>query len=138
MKTKITNEMIKEWEAESMIDALGNCLELNAEFIERYCGPNVKSLLTQIPESDREGVLQGCFGKAHFPGTVWDNDENIIMLPSGEIEFQFEGTPENVFETPSELTIHGDLAYLYTGYGLIIPIDCKKLAKNVAEILEVA
>lgn len=46
---KITNEQIENWEAESMIDSLGNCLELNNEFIKRYCGENVAKLLLQIP-----------------------------------------------------------------------------------------
>ena len=34
---KITADMIEDWEKESLIDAIGNCLELNDLFLERYC-----------------------------------------------------------------------------------------------------
>lgn len=118
-----------------MADALGNCLELNADFIARYCGEAVAKLLLQIPESEREFALQGCIGEGYFSGYVYVQRDDEIVLPSSEIEVQFEGSAEDVFETPNELTIHGNLAYLYTGYGLILPIDVKKLAINVAEFL---
>lgn len=138
MSKKISNEQIEQWESESMIDALGNCLELNSEFIARYCGENVANLLKQLPEDAREFALQGCIGKGYFPGCLYGEQSDAIVLPSDEIEYQFKGKPEDVFETPGELTIKGDLAYLYTGYGLILPVDCAKLAENIKDALPVA
>ena len=35
--SKISNDQILDWEAESLIDAIGNCFELNDLFLERYC-----------------------------------------------------------------------------------------------------
>lgn len=133
---KITNEQIMDWEQQSMREALGNSLELHDEFLAKYCGENVRALLKQLPEKEREFALQGCDGEGHFPGTVYGNQPDAIVLPSGEIEHQFDGDPADVFETPDELTINGSLAYLYTGYGLVIPIDCVKLAENVKSALE--
>jgi hypothetical protein len=132
---KITNEQIERGEIDQMAEAIGNCLELNREFIKQHCGETVSALLLQLPEKEREFAIQGCIGEGYFPGCLYGEMPDAIVLPHGEIEFQFEGNAEEVFETPEELTIHGDLAYLYTGYGLILPVDCKKLAANVAGIL---
>ncbi len=134
-RAKITSEQIMRWEADSMTEALGNCLELNSDFIAKYCGEKVAELLNQLPEDEREYALQGCIGEVYFPGCIYGDLPDAIVLPSGEIEYPFEGTPEDTFETPEELTINGDLAYLYTGYGLVLPVDCEKLAQNVASCL---
>ena len=115
-----------------MIDAIGNCLELNNEFINRYCGADVAKLLLSIPEDEREHALEGCFGEAYFPGFPIDQQDEAIVLPHDEIEYQFEGQSEDVFENPDDFAINGNLAYLYTGYGLVIPIDCNRLSENVA------
>src|ERR1022692_1767123 len=101
---KITNEQIEQWEIESMADAVGNCLELNNEFVVKYCGARVADLLKPVPEQDREYVLSGCIGEGYFPGCLYGELPDAIVLPHGEIEFQFEGDANEVFETPNELT----------------------------------
>jgi len=133
---KLTNEQIEQMEIDSMIDSLGNCLELNSEFIANYCGETVAALLNQLPEKEREFALSGCVTGGNFPGGLYGDQPNAIVLPYGEIEYQFDGAPEDIFETPGDLTINGNLAYLYTGYGLILNVDCGKLAKNVKSALE--
>jgi hypothetical protein len=132
---KISNDQIEQQEIDSMADAIGNCLELNNEFVKKYAGETVAALLLQLAEKDREFALQGCIGAGYFPGGLYGELPEAIVLPHGEIEFQFDGDPSEVFETPDDLTINGNLAYLYTGYGLVLPIDCKKLAENISEIL---
>ena len=56
--SKITAEMVERWELDSLAEAIGNCLELNDEFLSRYCGQEIAAQLRRIPESDREYILQ--------------------------------------------------------------------------------
>ena len=134
VRKKITAEQIEEWEIESMIDALlGGAFELNDEFLDRYAGADLAALLKTVPESDRAFHLDGNIEpeEAHFNATVPGLEEAAFMLPHNEIEYQFEGTPEEAFEKPDDFHIEGDLAYLYTGYGLTIPVDMNGLRESI-------
>jgi hypothetical protein len=131
MNKKLTAENIEEQEADTLIEALGNCLELNNDFLDKYCSPEFAALIKTIPENDREYVLTGLTENHTFPGFPIGNNDADILLPCDEIEYQFEGKPEDVFENPSDFTIYGDLAYLYTGYGLAITYDNKELAEAI-------
>ena len=136
---KLTNEQIELNELANLGDAIGVCLELNDEFLRQYCGADVAELLGKLTcEKDRAFCLQGCLieGKEWFAHGVECEQPDAIYLPSGEIEIQFEGEPEDYFESPGDLTIEDDLAYYYTGYGAFFPVDIEKLAANVAEQLE--
>lgn len=132
----ISNEQLQQWELDSLADRIGNDLELNNDFLNRYCGKRVADLLSKLPERERAFALDGCIEEGFFPGTIWHDDPEQICLPHDEIEFQFEGDPKEVFVSPEELTINGQIAYLYTGYGAVFPIDCDKLAENVAYLQE--
>jgi hypothetical protein len=133
---KITADMIQEREADSLIEALGNCLELNDDFLSRYCGDEFKALISRIPEHDREYVISGLSERHWFNGSPAGNDTQDIWLDVAEIEYQFEGNPEDVFENPDDFTIHGDLAYLYVGYGLSIEYDRDELNQAIADYLK--
>lgn len=122
-KKKITAEMIEEWEANSLIEALGHEIELNDEFLDRYCSKGFAALLKMVPEDEREFVLEGVPEKHWFNGSPPSDDAQDIWLNVAEIEYQFEGDPEDVFEDPSDFTINGDLAYLYVGYGFSIKFN---------------
>ena len=74
-------EQIVEWEAQALGDAIGNCLELNEEFLERYCskelaewrelnyfdsGRDINLPVGEVEWQDEEGNLQyvECLGIA--------------------------------------------------------------------------
>ena len=135
-ETRITNEQIESQELYSLGEALlDNSLELNEEFIKRYCGQSVAVQLLRLPEKDRAYALEGNLGEGYIPGGIGSLDDNTIALPHGEIEFQFEGEASEVFATPDDLTINGNLAYLYTGYGAVFQVDIDGLTKAIDEQL---
>ena len=135
MKTKITPDQVQDMEAESIIDALGDCLVLDDDFLAKYAGEELKAALLAIPEDERAFHLDGYTGKATFNGGISSLRPCAFLLPSGEIEFPFEGPPEEVFEDPSDFAIAdgSNLAYLYTGYGLTIEVDVPGLVKDYQE-----
>ena len=51
------------------------------------------------------------------------------------LRFQLEGKASDVFETPDDLTINGDLIYLYTGYGAVFQVNVAGLTKAIDETL---
>jgi len=135
MKTKITPDQVQDMEAESIIDALGDCLVLDDEFLTKYAGEDLKTALLDIPEADRSFHLDGHTGKAYFNGSIPSRLPCAFLLPSDEIEYQFEGAPSEVFADPSDFTIAegSNLAYMYTGYGLTIEVDVPGLVKDYQE-----
>ena len=81
------NQII-EWEAQALGDAIGNCLELNDNFLDRYCSEDLKEALLPIPERDREFHLESFIGDwRELSGYDCGAD---INLPVGEIENQDE------------------------------------------------
>ena len=134
---KITAEDVENWEKEMLIDAIGNCIELNDLFLERYCNQEFYTLMITIPENDRGFVISGVdIQSAWFNGSPTSNSSQHIWLDVAEIEFQFEGEPIEAFEDPSDFTINGDLAYLYIGYGLSIEFDHDQLIEAIADYKE--
>ena len=135
-KQKVTPEMIMDWEAESLIDAIGCELPLDDDFLDRYCGERIKKALKQVSIPLMRGwLLDGKFKTSYFNGSVPGLADDEILLPCAEIEYQFEDE-EELDNSSGDFTIDGDLAYLYVGYGLKIEVDCDGLEKAVAEYLE--
>ena len=132
--SKITTEMVENWELESLADAIGNCLPLNDEFIKRHCGEAIASQLMRIPESDREYILQSHVGEGYTVNGIPTESGREIYLPIGEIEYQFEGEPSEVFEDPDDFYISGNLAYL-SCYGAYFPVDVESLRTEIDEFL---
>jgi hypothetical protein len=131
---KITVDNAIEWELQSLADAIGNCLELNDDFIGRYCGARVAAQLRRIPEDDREYYLQSHIGDGRAVGGFYSLGESSIVIPVGEIEYQFDGAPEDTFEDVRDWTISGNLAY--TGLdGAEFPVDVESLAEEIDEFL---
>lgn len=127
---KVTAEMVQNWEIQTIADAIGNSLELNDGFLDRYCGTEIAAQLRRIPESDREHILQGFIQEGYAVNTIPTVSEKEIYLPVGEIEYQFEGDPHEYFENPDDFTIKGDLAYL-SCYGVYFPVNVDALRQEI-------
>lgn len=132
--SKITMEMIEKWELDSLANAIGNCLSLNNDFLSRYCGREVAAQLRRIPESDREYILQSYIGEGYTIHGIPPESDREIYLPIGEIEYQFDGQPSEVFENPDDFHISGDFAYLSV-YGAYFPVDIPALRSEIDEFL---
>lgn len=131
---KITVDDIYSWELQSLGDAIGNCLELNDDFLSRYCGEEIAAQLRRIPESDREYILQSHIGEGYIVNTIPTSSESEIYLPIGEIEYQFDGNPEDTFENPEDFYISGNLACV-GAYGAYFPVDVPALRQEIDEYL---
>lgn len=132
--SKITAEMVERWELDSLADAIGNCLKLNNDFLSRYCGREIADQLLRIPESDREYILQSHVGEGYAVHGIPTESDREIYLPIGEIEFQFDGQPSEVFENPDDFHISGNVAYLNC-YGAYFPVDIPGLKSEIDEFL---
>ena len=132
----IKTDDILEWEADSIIDAIGNSIELNDTFLKLYCNQEFQELMADIPEYDREYVLSGIDVDSTWnsfpPGNEWQH----IWIDISEIEYQFEGDPKEMFEDLEDLVINGDLAYLYTGYGLSLNYNRDQLLESIKDYKE--
>ena len=135
-KQKVTPEMIMDWEAEGLIDAIGGELPVDDDFLDRYCGERIKKALMQIKSAqERYWLLDDHLKINYFNGSVPNRADDDILLPCEEIEYQFEDEDE-MDNSSGDFTIHGDCAYLSVGYGLTIKVDCDGLEKAVAAYLE--
>ena len=132
--SKITAEMVEQWELDSLAEAIGNCLELNDEFLSRYCGQEIAEQLRRIPEPDRENILRSHIGDGYTVHGIPTESGREIYLPIGEIEYQFDGQPSEVFENPDDFHISGNLAYLSV-YGAYFPVDIPALRSEIDEFL---
>lgn len=131
----VTPEMVMNYEAENLIDAIGCGLPVDDDFLDRYCGERIKKALKQIGDVKERGwILSSYFKISYFNGTIPDLADDDILLPCEEIEYQFDDKHE--WLSRSDFTIDGDRAYLYVGYGLTIKVDCDGLENEVAEYLE--
>ena len=134
-KQKVTPEMVMNYEAEALIEAIGYEISVDDEFLDRYCGERIKKALKQIKDvQERCWVLSDHLKISYFNGTIPGLADDEILLPCEEIEYPFDDKHE--WLSPSDFTIDGNRAYLYVGYGLTIKVDCDGLEKAVAEYLE--
>ena len=137
---KFTTEQAEEQELYSLGEAIGSCLELTDGFIDRYCGSKVREQLKRLSTAlDRAYALDGYIGEGVMVGytnTGCGATENDIVIPVGEIEVQFDGKPEEFFETPEDWTINGDLAYLCIDGAALFAIDVDGLRETVDDILD--
>jgi len=134
-KNKITTDMIQEGEADMLIDALGNCLELTDDFLAHYCSEDFRKLMLPVPEHGREYILSGINETHRFNGFPPSGSSQDILLDISEIEYQFEGAAKDALETPDDFTIDGNLAYLYVGYGLSITFDRVQLLQAITDYI---
>ena len=135
-KQKVTPEMVMNYEAEALVEAIGYEISVDDEFLDRYCGERIKKALKQIKDvKERCWVLSDHLKISYFNGTIPGLADDEILLPCEEIEYPF-GDGEELDNSSGDFTIDGDRAYLYVGYGLTIKVDCDGLEKAVAEYLE--
>jgi len=135
--SKFTTDQAITNEAEALADALcSNCLELNDEFLNRHFSTEAADILKKLPcEKERAFVLD-----SHLKDDNWRTlsgyDEGAdINIPIGEIEIQFDSSPEEFFADPSDWTINGNLAYT-TLDGICWTLDLKELQADVSDLLE--
>ena len=133
-KTGYTTEQAVESELYSLGGAIGNSLELNDAFLDRYCSDSVNLALSMLSgKQDRAYALDGCVGEGREAGYESLAGDSIL-LPVGEIEERFEGKPEEYFEEPEDWAINGDLAY-YPMIGAYFSVDIVQLRENVNDIM---
>jgi len=125
----MNREQAVEMELYSLGEAIGSCLELNDDFLDRYCGQDVGDLLRTVPYEDRAFVLEGNIGEGEEVGYV-GNSLDSILLPVGEIEVQIESIDD--LEDPDEWTVNGDYAYT-TMIGARFRIDLDGLRQAIAD-----
>ncbi|MCP4141669.1 MAG: hypothetical protein GY755_15580 [Chloroflexi bacterium] len=134
MNRKYTREQAEECEAIKLIEALGNCLELNESFLEAYCNQEMRNLLLKVEEHEREFILSSADLEAYwFNGSPTCKNDQHIWLNISEIEVQFEGKPEDYFSNIDDWCIDGSFAYLYVGYGLSVDFNIEQI-KTAVEI----
>ena len=106
---KITTESILTGEKQSLLEAIdsGN-IELNNEFLDRYCGDKIAALLLKVDYTDRAFLLSDCIDEktAYFIYNIHRQGDNEIYLNINEIETQFEGPADGFFETPDDFYIY--------------------------------
>ncbi len=131
--TKYTTEMAEKQEIVQILDALGEGIELNDDFLNRRVGADVKNILMHVPQCDRLSHLSDCIDEdnCYFNGSPAGNDPGTIWIDIHSISVQFEGEAEDFFENPDDWHIDGDLAYHSVGYGLTIPVDIVQLTLNI-------
>jgi len=116
-----------------LADAIGTCLEVNREFVESYCSEDVRDMLLQLPDDrDMAAALVNSLGDAYEGGIFMT--PGSVLLPVGEIEEQFEGSPEEWFAEPEDWTIDGNLACLGME-SVRVAVDMETLREEVAERL---
>jgi len=120
-KTGLTVAQAVEQELYSLGEAIGNCLELTDDFLDRYCGKDVVALLRPVAYESREFVLEGNIGEGRETGYESLSDDTIL-LPVGEIEVQIESVDD--LDDPDDWTISGDCAYaIMIGAAFVIDLD---------------
>tara|TARA_R110002124_G_scaffold190121_2_gene357400 strand:+ start:230 stop:604 length:375 start_codon:yes stop_codon:yes gene_type:complete len=113
--TEEQTEQIIKWEAQALADSIGNALELNEEFIGRFCSKELAETLKEIPERDREFHLQDHIGE--WREMNYFDSGRDINLPVGEIEWQDE---------------EGDLQYVEC-LGIAFKVDVESLKEDWKE-----
>ena len=125
----ITTEQAVEWEVQSLAEAIGNCIELNNEFLDSFCSAELAEVMKAIPEVDREFILADHIGEGKAVGYYGDSGD--IFLNVSELEIQIES--EEDLEDPEDWTIDGDLAYCYVGAGIAFDVDITALKADIAD-----
>ena len=129
----LTSEQARQNHADMLAEAIGCELEVNREFVETYCSDDVRDMLFQLSdERDMQGALVNSLSDARewgiFPASA------SVIIPVGEIEEQYEGSPEECFADPDEWTINGDCAYLPMD-SVRVAVDMETLREEVVERL---
>ena len=125
---KLTATQAVQSEIESIKEALGNCIELNDEFVGRHCSQTVAEQLLRVDESDRESLVQDNITHAWANGSPASNADGI-WVECSEIEVQIES--EDDLDDPTDWTVSGDCAYYYVGYGISFDVNTDQLARDV-------
>ena len=129
----LTSEQARQNHADMIANAIGTCFEVNREFVESCCSEDVRDLLFQLSdERDMSDALVNSLGDAREWGIHVAPSSVIILV--GEIEVQYEGSPEEYFDDPEDWTISGDCAYL-TMDSVRVAVDMETLREEVVERL---
>ena len=138
-KQKLTTERIAEWEKDNLIDAIySGLIELNDEFLTRYCGEELKALLLPVDLWTRTPVVGEAIDSdnSYWAGYYLSLSGNEIFIEYPEIETQINSPDE--LETPDDFVIEKNgeddyTAYSCSRYGLVIPVRLDKLQAAIIE-----
>lgn len=116
----MTKEQILSAEEDQLLDYLFGYAEKDA--ILSFASEDLAQELQSMSEDQIRDYLQENYTCSYFPSGP-PTPFRGIYLPLGEIEI-----PVDAIEPydRDEYTIHGDLAYLYVGYGLVVEIGEKE------------
>lgn len=131
---KLTADNARQYEADSVAEAIGSGLEVNREFVRRYCSDDVFDILTPILDDD--DALTRCLTESLGEAREWGHfsSDSSVILPVGEIEAQLRDgmSWDEYLDDPDDWTIHGGLAYL-TMESVRVEVDTDRLRDLVAE-----
>lgn len=131
---RLKTEDAMQWEADRIASAIGCELEVNREFVDRYCSDDVRVILEHVDDDDLAEVLTAALGEAREWG--YFSCESAVVIPVGEIEIlRPDGMSwEEYLEDPDDWAISGDLAYC-TMDSVRIDVDLGKLREAIAEAI---
>jgi hypothetical protein len=124
---KITIEQAAEWENNQIVDALmSGCFD---DF-RRYMNDELREACQEVTDNtDLLFLLDSCI-ESISTANYYCNDHLTIF--TGEIEIQFEGSPENAFENVDDWLIDGDLAYC-SHVGTTIKFNLNELSELIKD-----
>ena len=130
---KLTYDDACQYEADTLAEAIGCELEVNRDFVRRYCSDDVAEILADVAERDLAEVLVSALRDAREWG-YFACDASVI-LPVGEIEVQLPDDMEwnEYLDDVDDWTISGDLAYA-TLDSVRVEVDLDALREAVAEL----
>jgi len=128
---KLTVETAMEHESANIADAFFSYFDNPLQF----AGENIREIFEdfeglELDDQDIRWILDSVCEDPREWGIF--RDDNAIIIPTGEIEIQFEGKPEDFFEDPDDWHIDGNLAYC-TMESVLIPIDLEKLQAELED-----
>ena len=124
-------------EAQALAEALcDGCLELNDEFLDRYCSEDLAKLLKIITcKKERALILDSHLTNDNWRAMSGFDEGSDINLLVGELEIQFEGEAADYFENPEDWYIKGDFAYAVLD-GICWTVDLDSLQQDVNDWTE--
>lgn len=130
---KLTADDACQYEADAIADEIGGGLEVNGEFVRRYCSDDVAEILVDVPERYLGDVLTYALGDAR--GWGYFATDASVLLPVGEVEVQLpdEMTWEEYLDDVDDWTISGEFAYTPME-SVLVAVDLDALREAVEDL----
>ena len=131
---KLSTDEALQQAADAIADAVGTTLEVNGDFVDRYCSEDVRRLVDLLDDDDLERVIVDALGDAREWG--YHAADSCLIIPYGEIEVQLPDHLDSwgeYLDDPDDWTISGDLAY-HPLVSVRIDIDMERLHEGLLEV----